>query len=486
MTMPFCDEFDQRLRAMPIIAILRGLPQEDAIAVCQALLDAGITVAEIPLNSPEPFETIALLRAHFGDDMAIGAGTVLNPVDIEMLAGVGCQFCVAPNTDPDVIGACLRRGMLPVPGFSTASEALAAVAAGARHIKAFPAQASTLSALKAVLPAGVRMIAVGGVTPADVPSMLAAGASAFGTGSDLYRPGRPVDAVAARAREWGDVLKRAAAPAVELVCNPEAIVGEGLVSRDGEVLWVDPATSRLLRCRQRGQWAQTPLSEPVWSLGVLPDGRLVGNGESHFVAFDSSLRNLRIGPAIDPGAGCRLNDLVIDRRGGLWGGSMHRGALANRGAIFHARSFDASARRVADGLGVANGMAFSSDERTLFVIDTLHRTLLAYPADTAAGTLGEPVIVTDFLGLSGKPDGMAIAEDHSFWVAMWGGGQVVQIAPNGAVVRQIDLPTPHVGSLCLGPSDELFVSTSRARMSDVSLAKYPGSGGLFRISLAAL
>ncbi|HEY5849148.1 MAG TPA: 2-dehydro-3-deoxy-6-phosphogalactonate aldolase [Lysobacter sp.] len=481
----FTTEFDARLRRSPIIAILRGISTAESIAVASALLDAGVTLAEVPLNSPDPFTTIRVLREHFGERMAIGAGTVLTVADVERLVDTGCQFCVAPNTDADVIRASLAHGMLPLPGFATASEAFTAIAAGARHLKAFPASAATISAISAVMPAGVQLIAVGGVTPDAVPSLVAAGAVAFGTGSDLYKPGRSADAVGARAREWIAATSQGTSPGVELVCDAQATVGEGPVLHGDRVLWVDPVGKRLLAFTpSRREWTANAMDEPVWSLGVMPDGSLVGNGEDAFLRLDATNGAVMArGPAIDTGAGCRLNDLVVDSRGGLWGSSMHRGVLGGRGAVFHAATPDAPARKVAEGLGVANGMAFAADERTLFVIDTLARTLLAYPVDVASGDLGEPVIVTDFLGLPGKPDGMAITADGSFWVAMWGAGEIMRIAPNGACVQRVRVPAPHVGSVCIGDDGALYVSTARARLSDAALAAAPGSGGLFRVNV---
>lgn len=475
-------DFAARLQEMPMVAILRGLPSADAIAVVEALWNAGVRIAEVPLNSPDPFETISLLARRFGSRVLIGAGTVLSVDQVERLASTDCRFCVAPNTDVKVIEASLRRGMLPVPGFSTPSEAFAAIAAGARILKAFPATDAEhkLAALKAVLPADVRLIAVGGVTPGAVPGLRAAGVHAFGIGSELYRPGRSAEDVGTRARSWVTTLQRSARAVPELVCNPEATIGESPVIRpDGTVLWVDPIQSRLLQWSD-GVCKQTALKTPVWSLGLLPDGLLVGNGETNFYRFGPDLQTLQPGPDIDVGVGCRLNDMTVDRRGGLWAGTMHRGILSGRGALFHAPSPDAPARKVAEGLGVANGMAFAPDERTLYVVDTLARTLLAYPADVASGMLGEPTIVTDFLGLPGKPDGMAIAPDGSLWVAMWGGGTIVQIAGNGAHIASIPIPAPQVGSLAFDASGQAFVTTSRARLdTHGALARYPGSGGLF-------
>lgn len=476
-------DFDTRMAAMPVIAILRGLTRDDAIPVCDALLSAGITVAEVPLNSPMPFETIAQLSAYFGERLFVGAGTVLGAEDVARVAEAGGRFCVAPNMDPVVIGACLHHGLLPLPGFLTATEAFAAVAAGARHLKCYPAQSSSLSALRAVLPPDVQVYAVGGAIPADARALLAAGASGFGVGSDLYRPGRSAAEVGERARHWVHAMERAREVRIALACQPLAGVGEGPVEHDGHILWVDPTVPRLIDFdAATGAWHDTRLPEPVWSLGIGPAGHLVGNGETHFVSFDDSRATLVAGPEIDVGAGCRLNDLAVDSRGGLWAGSMHRGVLAGCGGLFHAPAPEAPVRQVVSGLGVANGMAFSLDEKTLFVIDTLYRTLLAYPCDIHAGTLDEPVIVTDFLGLPGKPDGMALDAEGTFWVAMWGAGEVVRIARNGAVIERIGVPAPHVGSVCIAAGGAVYVSTARVRMNEEALARAPAAGGLFRIA----
>jgi sugar lactone lactonase YvrE len=173
--------------------------------------------------------------------------------------------------------------------------------------------------------------------------------------------------------------------------------------------------------------------------------------------------------------------MTVDATGGVWVGMMHRGVLATRGTLFHARSVRAEPTRVASGLGVPNGMKLSADGRTLYVIDTLERTLLAYAVD--GGKLSEPIIVSDFLGLPGKPDGMTLAPDGTFWVAMWGGSCVVQLASDGAFVRKVAVPAPHVSSLCFVASNRLMVTTSRMRLSPQALSDHPGSGGLFEILL---
>ena len=268
-------------------------------------------------------------------------------------------------------------------------------------------------------------------------------------------------------------------PVARLVCDAGAAIGEAPLWLGDRLLWTDPVEKRLLGFVDGALTAQ-PVAQSVWSLGILPDGSVAGTLDDAFFAVDA---NGTISPGLaallDPG--CRLNDMAVDASGGLWAGVMHRGLLATRGAIVHARTLDAMPQIVAAGLGVPNGIAFSADGMTLYVIDTLARTLLAYPAFN--GMLGEPVVMSDFLGLPGKPDGMALGPDGSFWVAMWGGACIVQLAPGGAFLRQIAIPAPHVSSLCFAGPERLFVTTSRMRLSPQALAEHPGSGALFEIAL---
>jgi len=236
----------------------------------------------------------------------------------------------------------------------------------------------------------------------------------------------------------------------------------------------------LLSVAHNGDLQSIAIPSPVWSLAALPDGTVVGALDDRFCTVDRS-SEINAGPTATIDPGCRFNDMTVDPQGGLWVGMMHRGILATHGAIFHARSLRDQPQRVAYGLGVPNGMKLPADGRTLFVIDTLERTLLAYPVDS--GTLSEPVIVSDFLGLPGKPDGMTIAPDGSFWVAMWVGSCVVQLARDGAFLRSIALPVPHISSLCFAGAKRLLVTTSRMRLSPKALLDHPGSGGLFEVLL---
>jgi sugar lactone lactonase YvrE len=267
---------------------------------------------------------------------------------------------------------------------------------------------------------------------------------------------------------------------VSVMWDARAIIGESPVWLGDRVCWTDPVSRQLLGVAPDGTPEPITMPESLWSLATLTDGALVGSLGDCFCAIGGSGR-LDAGPTATIDPGCRFNDMTVDSKGGLWVGMMHKGILATRGAIFHASSLEDSPRRVAQGLGVPNGMKSSADGRTLFVIDTLERTLLAYPVDDSA--LGEPVIVSDFLGLPGKPDGMTIGADGTFWVAMWGGSSVVQITTEGTFLRSISVPAPHVSSVCFAAPNRLLVTTSRMRLSPQALLDHPGSGGLFEILL---
>jgi 2-dehydro-3-deoxyphosphogalactonate aldolase len=186
-----------------IIAILRGITPEEAEPACAALIEAGITRIEVPLNSPEPFESVARMVAAAGPDATIGAGTVLAAADVARLARIGARMVVSPDCNPAVIGATKAAGLLSYPGVFTATECFAALRAGADGLKLFPAAKlgpDGLAALAAVLPAGTPLYAVGGVGPADFGAWRAAGATGFGIGSALYTPGLAASEIAERAR----------------------------------------------------------------------------------------------------------------------------------------------------------------------------------------------------------------------------------------------------------------------------------------------
>lgn len=197
--------FARYLRECPLIAIIRGVQPAEAEAIGAALLDAGIRIIEVPLNSPEPFDSIARLVRLAGTRATIGAGTVLDPTDVARVADIGGQLVVSPNTDATVIRTTVAAGLASVPGYFTPSEAFVALASGAHAIKLFPAEAAGPAVVKsqrAVLPRETPLLVVGGVTPETMPTYWAAGADGFGLGSSLYRPGLSATEVAANARRF--------------------------------------------------------------------------------------------------------------------------------------------------------------------------------------------------------------------------------------------------------------------------------------------
>jgi 2-dehydro-3-deoxyphosphogalactonate aldolase len=195
-----------------VVAILRGIAPENVGDVAQTLLDAGIRAIEIPLNSPDPFRSIEKLATLGAKDWIFGAGTVLSAADAVRVKTAGGTLVVAPNTDVDVIAAAIDNGLIPMPGFATATEAFAAIAAGARHLKLFPAQTygtGHLKALKAVLPADVAVYAVGGVGADHIAEWWKAGVSGFGFGSEIFRPSYSRKEIETRARRIVEAARAA-------------------------------------------------------------------------------------------------------------------------------------------------------------------------------------------------------------------------------------------------------------------------------------
>lgn len=187
----------------PLIAILRGLTPPEAPAIAQALIDAGITRIEVPLNSPDPLDSIALLARDFGDRATIGAGTVLTPDQVQSVAEAGGRMVLSPNCDAAVIQATRSAGMDSFPGIMTPSEAFVALNAGASGLKLFPGELigpKGLRAMRAILPANTAMWAVGGVSAENMGEWRQAGAAGFGIGSSLYKPGDDAATVTAKAR----------------------------------------------------------------------------------------------------------------------------------------------------------------------------------------------------------------------------------------------------------------------------------------------
>ena len=191
------------LAQLPLVAILRGVTPARVEKVADAIFDAGIRAIEVPLNSPEPFRSIELLARRFGAEALTGAGTVTSAAEVDRVAAAGGRLAVSPHTDAAVIARAVEKGLRPMPGIMTPSEAYAALNAGARDLKLFPATSLGTGHLKAmlvILPPHVRVYAVGGVNPSNMREWRAAGAAGFGLGSDLFKPDYDDAEIARRAK----------------------------------------------------------------------------------------------------------------------------------------------------------------------------------------------------------------------------------------------------------------------------------------------
>lgn len=187
-----------------LVAILRGLQPKEALPVMRALVEAGVRSIEVPLNSPNPLQSIRLMAKNAPDGVTIGAGTVLSVDDVQLVADAGGQLIVAPNMDVEVIHKAKDLGLEMLPGVATPTEAFAALKAGADGLKLFPAfltGPSGLAAMRAALPEGVRVLAVGGVGAEDYGAWLVAGAAGFGIGSPIFKPGDTAEIVGPRAKQ---------------------------------------------------------------------------------------------------------------------------------------------------------------------------------------------------------------------------------------------------------------------------------------------
>ena len=203
-------KFDAALKQIPLVAVLRGLQPHEALAVGAALTSTGWTPIEVPLNSPDPLQSIAILASNFPQAL-IGAGTVLSAQDVRDVHAAGGQLIVSPNFNPQVVREAVSLGLVCLPGVATPTEAFAALDAGAAGLKLFPAEIispAAVRALRAVLPADARLLPVGGITPENMSGYLAAGASGFGIGSALYKPPMSAEQVLASALKFISACKK--------------------------------------------------------------------------------------------------------------------------------------------------------------------------------------------------------------------------------------------------------------------------------------
>ncbi len=204
------EELRKRLSECALVAIIRGVTPAEAEAIGAAIVEAGIRIIEVPLNSPEPLYSIARLARRFGDEALIGAGTVLDPADVARVRDAGGRLIVSPNTFAPVIEAAVDADMVSMPGFFTPSEAFEALRAGAHGLKLFPAEAASpamVKAQRAVLPKHVPLLVVGGVRADSMRPWLEASADGFGLGSGLYRPSQSAAETAEKARAYVEGLR---------------------------------------------------------------------------------------------------------------------------------------------------------------------------------------------------------------------------------------------------------------------------------------
>ena len=196
-------ELKPYLTRCPLVAILRGVRPDEVAAIATAMEGAGIAIIEVPLNSPDPLASIAMLARDFGDRLLVGAGTVMTEAQVADIARAGGRLIVTPHADPVITRAAKAHGLIAVPGFFTPTEGFAMLAAGADALKLFPAEAASpavLRALRAVLPKDTAVLPVGGIDASNIPAWRAAGAAGFGIGSSIYKPGDTAATVAAKAR----------------------------------------------------------------------------------------------------------------------------------------------------------------------------------------------------------------------------------------------------------------------------------------------
>ena len=207
--MTVVDQFNALFAECPLVAILRGVKPDEIEAIGDALVEGGVRIIEVPLNSPDPLDSIARLSARFGDRALIGAGTVMKVDQVDSVLAAGGRLIVSPSTNAAVIAATIAAGMVSCPGYMTPTEAFAAIDAGAHALKLFPAEAASpavVRAQRAVLPSDMRIIVFGSVRPDTMTPWIDAGADGFGIGSGVYRPGQGPSETLAKARAYQAAL----------------------------------------------------------------------------------------------------------------------------------------------------------------------------------------------------------------------------------------------------------------------------------------
>ena len=197
-------KFVSAVDAMPVVAIIRGVKADEVVEISNAIFEAGVSVIEVPLNTPNAIECISRLSASLKDRCFVGCGTLVDEAIIPDLVAAGSELAVTPSTQREVISACVEANMLPMPGFVTPTEAFAAIKAGAKHLKLFPASTTGpghVKALKAVLPKDIEVYAVGGVKLSDLAQWRDAGTRGFGFGSEIFSPGVDAEEVYKRTQK---------------------------------------------------------------------------------------------------------------------------------------------------------------------------------------------------------------------------------------------------------------------------------------------
>jgi 2-dehydro-3-deoxyphosphogalactonate aldolase len=206
------EDFLARLNAMPVVAILRGVTPAEVEDIGEAIIAAGVTIIEVPLNSPDPFASIEVMSRCFAGRAIIGAGTILSVTDVERCRQAGAQLIVSPNMRNDVVAASVASGMLSAPGCLTPTEAFAALEAGAHAVKLFPGELispAVVKAMRAVLPKAAKLLVVGGVTAENAIAFQAAGADGFGVGGSIYRVGTTAQGAGQNAAAFAAMLRKA-------------------------------------------------------------------------------------------------------------------------------------------------------------------------------------------------------------------------------------------------------------------------------------